>query len=166
MNKTEKKKHGMVLMTHLSFCRDCRGGWALRAKTLPGMGLVIGTAIKEVARREAKLSIFSVLLDSSPCAPAHCSCPPSCLCCSRNCCWYGYTFNITMSVNITLKLVYIIQCVVKIRKEQLQTDLKSLCFKNTFIKVWFKLRNSKNKKYLTRIMQQCHSLRPHWQYRD
>lgn len=48
---------------------------ALREKILPGMGLVIGTAIKEVASREAKSSVFPALLDSSPTpqssAPAH-----------------------------------------------------------------------------------------------
>lgn len=48
---------------------------ALREKILPGMRLVIGTAIKEVASREAKPSVFPALLDSSPTlqssAPAH-----------------------------------------------------------------------------------------------
>lgn len=94
------------------------------------MGLVIGIAIKEVVRSEAKLSIFLALLDSSPCALVLSGCPPSCLCCSRNCCWNGYTSVITVIKSITLKLVYIIQCaVVKIRMAELQTDLKSICFK-------------------------------------
>lgn len=38
----------------------------LREKMLPGMGLVIGTAIKEVASRGAKFSVLPALLDSSP----------------------------------------------------------------------------------------------------
>lgn len=33
---------------------------------LPGFVLLIGTAIKEVASREAKFSVFPALLDSSP----------------------------------------------------------------------------------------------------
>lgn len=45
----------------------------------------------------------------------------------------------TVNMNIALKLACVIQCaVVKIRKDQLQTNLKSISFPKTFIKVTFK----------------------------
>lgn len=98
--KLRKKPHDVIAMTHLNLRRYYRWAWALTAKILPGMGLVIGIAIKEVVRSEAKFSIFLALLGSSACAPVLSGCPPSCLCCSRNCCWYGYISVITVIMRL------------------------------------------------------------------
>lgn len=82
-------------------------------KTLPGMGLVIGTAIKEVVRREVKCSLLPVLHPGP-----------------LQLFLFGflqklllYASGVKISMNITLYLVDIIHCAaVIIRKEQLQAD--------------------------------------------
>lgn len=145
--KLRKKKHGMILLRRLSFCRDCRGGWALRAKGTACHRFGDWHNYKRSCKKGSKTSCIACAAGQSPLRPSPPQPPPSCWCCSRNGCGYGFTFSIAISTNITLELVYIIQCAaVIIRKERHQADLKSIHFENTFIKVWFKLRNSKNKK--------------------
>lgn len=57
----------MSLRTHLSFCRDCKGGLTTQGKrSLPEMGCLIGTAVKEMEeRREAKHSAHLVFMDKA-----------------------------------------------------------------------------------------------------